>query len=278
MPRAKATPAVAPPPSPNGGEREHRTVEANSLEVLTVGKKELVIPQIQFGWLYVTVLGDSPLLTNRFGEHARKSIEDKQQGKAKTKRPPREPDKEFLEACYVLGEQGELPRSVVSFPDDADLSRFTFGFRAIAVKKALVTAGGRFAEGVMKQLHGMFFVQGHRGGFLEVLGPPPRRGDDPVVIGGRSKTTTIAYRPYFSPWAMIVPIRFIKTFITPAHLLNLIQLAGSCVSVGSWRVENGGDKGVFHLDLQNVREGGSEFSADIVTDLQVKARQSLQSS
>lgn len=263
---------------------KHRTPDENSREIAAAaglaGAKakegRLEVPAISFRWLYVEIVGDGPLLTNRFGESARKSIEDKQQGKAKQKKPPREPDKEFLEAAYIVGDDGELPRAGITYPADLEgRDDFVWGFRAIAVKKALVIAGGRFADGVMKQLHGMFFLHGPLNGFLPILDAEPVRGDDPVVIGGARPVTTIAYRPYFKGWRIVLPIRYIPNFITRDQVVNLVQLAGQCVSIGSWRVERGGDKGVFHLG-KVVDSEGIDFDFGIYKELSSAPRQQAQ--
>ena len=45
--------------------------------------KIIEIPALNLKRMVVSIIGQTPLLTNRFGEKARQKIEDKQQKKAK---------------------------------------------------------------------------------------------------------------------------------------------------------------------------------------------------
>lgn len=203
------------------------------------------VPEIKLSWLSIELIGESPLLTNRFSDTAKKSIEAKQQGKAAQTKPPRNPEAEFVEACYKLPAPTDSTKKIVGD---------RYGFRAIAIKKAMVTAGFRFATGKGTQLNGAFFVDGPHSGFVEILGPKPKMQGDMVVLKGMSKVASIAYRPYFFPWRMIVEVKYIPNFITRDQLLNLAILAGQCVSLGSWRVEKGGDKGLYRVgEVKDVR-------------------------
>jgi hypothetical protein len=67
--------------------------------------KVIEIPEIQLARLVVTIADQTPLIMHRFGERARKAIEDKQQNAARTAKPPRDSDAEFRAAMYVLGEE-----------------------------------------------------------------------------------------------------------------------------------------------------------------------------
>ena len=120
--------------------------------------KVIEIPEIQLGRLLVTLDGATPLITHRFGERARKAIEDKQQGAPRTAKPPRDPEAELRDALYVLGAE-------------------RYGFPAAGIKKALVAAGGRFADEQMTVLRGVVNVLGD---LLEIRAPPPRMRYSPT--------------------------------------------------------------------------------------------------
>jgi hypothetical protein len=186
--------------------------------------KVIEIPEIQLGRLVVTLKGQTPLITHRFGERARTAIEDKQQGAARTAKPPRDPEAEFRDSLYPLGED-------------------CYGFPAAGVKKALVCAGGRFADEQMTVLRGVINVQGD---LLEIQAPAPRMRSDRVRIDG-GRTSSIAYRPAFWPWTIDVPIVFNAALLTEAKVLNLVQLAGFSIGIGDWRPEKGGTFGTFAL-------------------------------
>jgi len=141
--------------------------------------RTIEIPAVTLGRLLVTIAGETPLITNRFGERARAAIEAKQQGTARVARPPPPPpEAEFRDALYVLGEgrYGLCPKSrfVPRFPRISSgstrraarnpdsipganrdfLGKARYGFPSAGVKKALVAAGGRFAGETMIALRG----------------------------------------------------------------------------------------------------------------------------
>lgn len=186
--------------------------------------KTIEIPEIRLQRLVVTIEGQTPLITHRFGERARKQIEDKQQGAARTAKPPRDPEAEFRDSLYVVREG-------------------VYGFPAAGVKKALVYAGGRFADEQMTVLRGVVNVQGD---LLPIRAPEPRMRADTVRIDG-GKTSSLAYRPEFWPWEIDVPVVFNATMLTEAKVLNLFQMAGFAIGIGDWRPEKNGTFGQFSI-------------------------------
>ena len=69
-------------------------------------------------------------------------------------------------------------------------------------------------------------------------------------------TSSMAYRPQFTPWAMDVPIVFNAGVIGQAQILNLFQIAGFAVGIGAWRPECSGTFGQFAL-----RDAGAVIAA-----------------
>lgn len=181
------------------------------------------IPAIKLSRMTVSIVGQTPLLTNRFGERTMEAIEAKQQKKAKTAREARIPQQEFEDACHVV-------------------SKGVYGFPAGGIKKALVVAGGRFADEKMTHLRGLLNPVGD---LIEIQGPLPTMRKDTVRLQGG--ITSIAYRPQFMPWAMDVPIVFNASLIGEAQILNLFQIAGFAVGIGAWRPESNGVFGQFTL-------------------------------
>lgn len=188
-----------------------------------MAEKTIEIPEIRLGLIVVTVEGQTPLLTNRFGEKARQKIEDKQQKKAKGPKEARNPEEEFQDACHILPGGG-------------------YGFPAVGIKKALVVAGGRFADEKMTHLRGVINVMGD---LIEIKAPKPKMRTDTVRLQGG--VTSIAYRPMFTPWEMEIPIRYNSSIIGQAQILNLFQIAGFAVGFGAWRPECNGVFGQFTL-------------------------------
>jgi len=192
--------------------------------------KVIEIPEIKLAKMIVTIKGQTPLITHRFGERARKQIEDKQQKAAKTAKEAREPEAEYRDALYVINEEQEK-----------------YGFPAAGVKKALVYAGGRFADEQMTVLRGLINILGD---LLEIKGSKPKMRSDTVRLAG-GKVSSIAYRPAFFPWEIDVPVIYNASLISDAQVLNLFQIAGFAIGIGDWRPEKNGTFGQFAL-----KEGG----------------------
>lgn len=197
--------------------------QTNSTESKT---REVVIPALQRRIVEARLKGTTPLLVHRYSDEERAKMEAAQQGAAKTKKAPRDPQAEFEAAQYRL-------------PDGRH------GFPAIGVKLAMVSAGMRFAEEKGTQLKGAFSIPAD---LLEIESPtPPRMRSDRVVLQGMSRPSSISYRPEYWPWEMTVPLVYNANFISLDQLLNLLQLAGFAVGIGDWRVEKDGTFGQFEV-------------------------------
>jgi hypothetical protein len=188
-----------------------------------VPDRVIEIPEIKLRRMVVGIRGETPLIVNRFGERKRKTIEDKQQKKARGAREPRVPEEEFQDALHVIRDE-------------------TYGFPAAGIKKALVVAGGRFADEKMTHLRGIINPVGD---LIEIRAPAPSMRSDTVRL--RDGTASIAYRPQFFPWAMDVPVVYNSDLIGEAQILNLFQIAGFAVGIGCWRPESNGVYGQFTL-------------------------------
>ena len=187
-------------------------------------ERTIVIPEMRLVRTVVTVVGKTPLLTNRFSDRSRKSIEDKQQHEAKGPREARDPEAEFRDALHVIAPG-------------------VYGFPSTGIKKALVAAGGRFAGEKMTHLRGILDIPTTH---VPIQAPEPVMRSDPVKLKG-SGVYTIAYRPEFHPWSMDVPLYYNASIIAEAQVLNLFQVAGFSVGLGAWRPESGGTFGQFTL-------------------------------
>ncbi len=187
--------------------------------------KVIEIPAVNLKRMKVTIEGVTPLITHRFGERARALIEDKQQHKAKGAKEARNPREEFEDSLYVIQSPNGKPGR--------------YGFPAAGVKKALVSAGGRFAGEKMTELRGVVNVVGD---LLEIKGSEPEMRADRVKLQMKS---SIAYRPEFKAWEIEVPVTYNASVIGEAQILNLFQLAGFSVGIGDWRPERDGTFGQF---------------------------------
>jgi len=189
--------------------------------------REIHIPQIKLEQMVVTIEGKTPLITHRFGELARKEIEEKQQKKAKAAKEARDPEAEFRDALYIIDEKEER-----------------YGFPSAGIKKALVYGGYRFTnEKSTTILKGSINILGD---LLEIKGSKPKMRADTVRLAG-GKVSSIAYRPMFWPWEIEVPTIYNATMLTAEQVINLFQIAGFAVGIGDWRPEKNGNFGQFTI-------------------------------
>lgn len=187
--------------------------------------KTVEIPEITLSRLTVVLEGQTPLITHRFGPRAMAAMEAAQQRTAKVAKPPRDPEAEFRDSLYVITD--EPPR---------------YGFPGAGIKKALVIAGGRFADEQMTRLRGVVNILSD---LVPIDGSEPRMRTDAVRLA--SGVTSIAYRPEFWPWRAEVPVVYNAAVISEAQLLNLFSIAGFAVGLGDWRPERNGTFGQFSV-------------------------------
>lgn len=183
------------------------------------------IPRIPLNRMIVVIEGVTPLRTNKMREDAIKGIEDKQQKVAKIAKAARKPQEECDGACH------RLPNG-------------KYGFPAIGIKLAMVTAAGRYADEKQTEMLGALNIDAD---LIEIEGPVPRMSKDMVVFGGIKKTTSIAYRPCWDTWRMTFQVSYLSNKLSPDQVLNILQYAGSSVGLGAWRVERKGTGGQFRV-------------------------------
>jgi hypothetical protein len=188
--------------------------------------KTIQIPEFNRGLLRIVIQGLSPLITHKFSEKAIRDIEKAQKKEAKVAKPPRNPEEEFLGGLYVIDEATER-----------------YGFPSAGIKKALVNAGGRFADEQMTVLRGLINIL--PGDLVEIHGSKPEMRRDPVRLTGG--TTSLAYRPMFREWQIGMDVRYNKGLTTPDQIANLFNIAGFAVGIGDWRPEKNGNFGQFEI-------------------------------
>lgn len=198
----------------------------------SAGITQIVIPAMNLEQVEIKIVGITPLIVHKFSDKARKMIEDTQQGKAKNKRPPKNPKAEFEGALYVMEKATGRKKTRYGFPSS--------GFKQAAVSAC------RYVEGVkMTAAKGSFHVMGE---LSEIIGAPPIMRTDMVRIGGfGNKVADVRYRPEFTEWAVKLKIRYNADAITPDRIAHLLNIAGFSVGIGEWRPEKGGQFGQFSV-------------------------------
>ena len=181
------------------------------------------LPPLNIQTLEITLIGDTPLITHRWSEKAKKQMLDKQMKKAKQGKDAKNPDQDFRESLYVL-EDG------------------SFGFPAIGFKAAAVTACTSIGGITKVAARQAFHVDGE---YVVIHGSEPTMREDMVRIA--MGTADIRYRGQFDPWWTTLTVKFNANTLSPEQVLNLFNTAGFAVGVGEWRPEKDGSYGRFHV-------------------------------
>jgi hypothetical protein len=224
------------------------------LRCMGIGELQIRLPAEH--WVEIEMIGDTPLLTNRFREASLAAMEEKHKAsdsKSTKNKAPRDVDREFRESTHIcLGDYRK-----------ESLETNLYGFPAVGLKKAIATAAYRFGDAKNKvDTASVLFVHGQYAGLMPILPPSeelkkPKKKDrfeavvptmrrDPVVSAA-SGSATISYRAMFYPWRMVVQIGYAPSIISLENLITAVALSGRYVGLGSWRVEKNGDKGKFHI-------------------------------
>ena len=187
------------------------------------------IPPIEIKTYVLRLVGDSPLIVHAWSAKAKQEMLDKQMGKARSKKEPKDPQADYEGAFY------RLPNGKPGFP--------TIAFKAAAVNAA------RQVEGLtMTFLRGAFHTVGE---LVEIEGTPRIR-EDMVRVG--MGTADIRFRPEWAEWAINLTVRLNTRSLTLEQLIHLFNQAGFSVGVGEWRPEKDGRNGMFHVENVEVRQ------------------------
>lgn len=199
-------------------------------------KKTLIeLPPLKISTMRVTLIGDSPLISHRWAEKAKKEMLDKQMKKAKRGKDAKEPFRDFIESLYWLSE-----KPTDATPDDY-MTGAKFGFPVVAFKAAAVDACSH-VDGVTKvEARGAFHLVGE---FATIEGTPLIR-EDMVRVG--MGTADIRYRGEFKEWRTTLTIRYNVNILSPEQIINLFNTAGFAIGVGEWRPQRDGSYGMFHV-------------------------------
>ena len=194
-----------------------------------MAKKETVvgIQPVQIGRMEVPILGLTPLICHR---NTAKLPGDPDYD-TRSKKDPRTPEERMHDACYLA--------PGTNWEDQQ------FVFPGVGIKKALVSAGGRFSSYDMTYLRGVVSVDRE---WLSIQSEePPEKLSVPVRLTLTAMERR--HRPIWRNWKMVLPIRFLANHISANDVFNLIELAGLTIGIGDWRPESkNGTYGTFQID------------------------------
>lgn len=184
----------------------------------------------------IPIVGETPLIMQRWSEKAKQLMLDAQQSTARKKKDPKDPKADYEAAFYRL-EDG------------------TPGMPATAFKAAIGSAA-RFFDGVtMVSLKTGIFVKGVGSDQLvPIVGDVRMREDTPRNANG---VADLRYRPEFWPWSCTIEVEYLKSMIDVDSVVNLVDASGRC-GIGSWRPSSpksmSGTFGQYRVDFDNLVE------------------------
>ena len=215
------------------------------------------LPKMKIQKFVIWIVGNTPLITHAWSEKARRSMLTKQQKTATEGKVARDPQADFLSSLYIVDGPSPLPgggKEVVKMDDKV------FGFPAMAVKKALLSAAHKDRGVPRETVRAALWVDGKwtqtrpalAGAvcdmpLLPIYGGQPAMREDMVKIGkGLNKTADLAYRAQFWPWAIRVTGKLNTSMCPGSWLPLLVRHSGLATGIGDWRNEKGGMFGAYH--------------------------------
>jgi len=217
-------------------------------EVITIQPVEKVTAEI-------TIVGETPLIVHAWSEKAKKEMLDAQQGKSKGKKKDfKNPVADFIRSMYWLDGTPEIPEGATEEECEEIFNKAIengarFGFPAVAIKKAAVSAAYR--QGLTKDkvsANGSFWLTGIEDPEFVVIesGEPPVMREDMVKIG--MGTADLRYRGEFKNWKCKCKISYLKDGpFSLENIISMINLGGFSCGLGEWRTEKGGVSGAFRV-------------------------------
>ena len=184
----------------------------------------LSMPKLDVRHIHLKIIGDAPLICNRWSEKAKKQMLDKQMGTATAGKEFKVPEADFEASLYKIPGGG-------------------YGFPAIAFKNAAVSACTSLGKSITKvAARQAFHVVGE---LVPIVGEPVPR-EDMVRVG--MGTADIRYRAEFKAWSCKIVIRYNARVLSDEQIVNLVNTAGFAVGIGEWRPERDGQYGLFHVE------------------------------
>lgn len=211
-------------------------------------KVGIVVPEIKLKKAIITIVGDSPLLVNKFSQKAKREILDKQMKKAKTVKEAKVPFKDFMESLHWITEMPDIEKEddeekLKEIFETALKNGAKFGFPSTGIKQSAIS--GLYRAGLCKNkvsLQGAFHIQGE---LVEIKGELRMR-EDYVKIPS-SGSADIVFRGEFAEgWTAELNITYDASALSLEQIMQMINYGGFNVGIGDYRVEKGGNFGMFH--------------------------------
>lgn len=201
-----------------------RIGEGNMARTKAAQPEAVTIPALRLLVAEITLVGDSPLISNCFSDEAKSAMLAKQMKQASTGRAAKDPEALYRASLRPLPNGG-------------------YGHPAVAFKSAAVDACRSIAGIAMTEARGAFHVLGD---LVEIHGDPTMRED---VVRNSTGVADIRYRACFEKWWVRLRVRYNADVLSLEQLVNLFNVAGFSTGVGDWRPgkSKSGAFGMFHV-------------------------------
>jgi hypothetical protein len=207
-------------------------------KILAPGEETITIPALELSQARITLIGDTPLISHRWSEKAKKEMLDKQMKRAKQGKEAKNPWGDYLDSLYWLSER---PKNIPE-GDFSAIKKAAFGFPAVAFKAAAINACSHVADVTKVAARGVFHINSE---YVTIDGDYPEPREDMVRVG--MGTADIRYRGEFKNWTVTFEIRYNRRVMSLEQIFNLFNTAGFAIGVGEWRPQKNGQFGMFHV-------------------------------
>jgi hypothetical protein len=208
-----------------------------------ISLRTLLEGKVTFGRFRVWIVGDTPLITHSWSEKARLDMLRKQvKAIEPAGRKARDPEDDYQNSLYTISD------GVHAFPTTAvKLSLMTAAHQDKGITKTSVLANV-WLDCRMYQVRPALAGAVCDMPLTRIFGAKPAMREDMVRVGaGMNKTSTLAYRAQFFPWAAKITGRFNPTQVPQEALAFLFDEAGRACGLCDWRNEKRGVFGAFHM-------------------------------
>ncbi len=228
------------------------------------------IEPIQLTTMRLTIVGDTPLIVQKFSHKAQAQMLAAQMKKTFQKEA-----KEIYEclegATYYLDEdlneiecparleliaEGKIPQFVKEYGAFIEqlkkIKNPVYGLPSVCFKKSAVR-GAKVIGMIMKDVMGAFHIPKP---FARIHGERTSRCDMVRIARG---TSDIRFRPQWIDWWTEFDVQFNAKFTNEDQIINIFHAGGFCSGVGEWRPEKGGTFGQYHIaeadEIKTLKKG-----------------------
>lgn len=196
----------------------------------TQAETSIQIPRLELSTFKMTLVGQTPLMVQKFSEKAKRMIQEKQAKKAKTARAARDPVAEYQASLYVI-----------------DAKKKIYGVPVSGLKNCAVSACG-FIEGIFKTTaRGAFHILCEPHGLVPITGGDPVMDERTVRLSGPGRPADMRYRARFDKWELTFMVQYNKNVISAEQILNLFENSGFSIGLCEYRPEKNGSYGMFKV-------------------------------